>query len=71
MTEDALQPRSFNIRIKQGNFALPMALHNQPDAKKEYIKHLVFDILPYSSKSDWEKGWFGMWFDPDDVNYWD
>jgi hypothetical protein len=72
VTDDALRPKSFNIRIEDGNFALPEdVLYNGPNVETPYTKRLVFDKSPYPPESEWKESWLEDWKESEGTNYWD
>jgi hypothetical protein len=72
VTNNALQPKSFNIRIEEGNFLLPEDLSwTGPSAETPYTKRLVFDKSPYPPESEWKESWTKCWKEPEGKNYWD
>jgi hypothetical protein len=72
VTDDALRPKSFNVRLEQGNFPLPEDLsYNGPGVSTPYTKPLLFDHSPYPPESEWKESWLEGWKEPEGHNYWD
>jgi len=76
LTGDAFQPKSFTVRIEQGNFSTPARLKNEfahlgSDRDLTWTKRLVFDTSPYPPESEWKETWKELWKEPDGRNYWD
>jgi hypothetical protein len=54
-TADALTPKSFHVKLEEGNFPLPENLSwTGPSAKTPYTKRLVFDNSLYPPESEWK-----------------
>jgi hypothetical protein len=67
LTDDAFQPKSFTVRIEEGDFEIPSQawvpskfahLHSGRPSLK-FTRRLVFDVSPYPPKSEWKKGSHG------------
>jgi len=76
LTDDAFQPKSFTVRIEQGNFSTPARLkhefaHLGPNRDLTWTKRLVFNTSPYPPESEWKETWKELWKEPDGRNYWD
>ena len=82
LTDDAFQPKSFTVRIEQGNFSTPGRLllndrllketgHVSTDIDSTWTKRLVFNKSPYPPESEWKEDWKEDWKLPDGENYWD
>jgi hypothetical protein len=72
VTDDAFRSKSFNIRIEQGNFALPEdLLCNGSNVATRYTKRIVFDTSPYPPEPEWKESWLEGWKEPEGRNYWD
>jgi len=74
VTDDALRPKLFNVRLEEGIFPLPedFDLHG-PGVKTPYEKRLVFDPSPYPPASEWKQEWkeHQMLDEGEGKNYWD
>lgn len=79
LTDDAFQPKSFTVRIEQGNFLLPILLTNESanlspgrgSTRQNWTKRLVFNTSPYPPESEWKETWKELWKEPEGFNYWD
>jgi hypothetical protein len=67
LTDDAFQPKSFTVRIEEGDFEIPSkawvpskrAHLSSGKLSLDYKRRLVFDKSPYPPKSEWKKGSHG------------
>ena len=76
LTDDAFQPKSFTVRIEQGNFSTPARLNDEfahLDHSRDltWTKRLVFNTSPYPPESEWKETWKELWKVSDGHNYWD
>ncbi|KAF2673079.1 hypothetical protein BT63DRAFT_451109 [Microthyrium microscopicum] len=74
LTDDALQPRSFNVRLEEGRFpSRPQSLNPDYFASEEtpYTKRLVFDISPFPPESAWTELFMDSWRECEGENWWD
>jgi hypothetical protein len=77
LTDDAFQPKSFIVRIEDGNFFTPESVctfkktGRSSEKTPDWTKRLVFDKSPYPLESDWKDSWKELWMTPADENYWD
>jgi hypothetical protein len=71
LLDDAFQPRSFTLRIEQGNFSPPGHINDVFTWKKGYTKRLVFDKPPYPPESEWKEDWKEDWTVDKGHNWWD
>lgn len=70
LLDDAFRPKSFIIKIEQGNFAPPsFEIGHTFDLK--YTKRLIFNISPYPPESEWKESWKEIWLEPEGHNWWD
>jgi len=59
LTDDAFRPKSFNVRIEQGNFSTPAHIgsefaHLGPSSDLRWAMRLIFDPSPYPPESEWK-----------------
>jgi hypothetical protein len=59
LTDDAFRPKSFNVRIEQGNFATPAGIGSEfsrlyPSPDLRWAMRLIFDPSPYPPESEWK-----------------
>jgi hypothetical protein len=71
LLDGAFQPKSFTVRIEQGNFAPPGHINDIFTRKKGYTKRLVFDKPPYPPESEWKESWREDWAVDKGHNWWD
>lgn len=79
LTDDAFQPKFFNVRIEDGQFATPVSLSaavrlprlfpGVPD--KVWTKCLVFDNSPFPPAPQWKEDAYWGICNPEGTNCWD
>lgn len=67
LTDDAFRPKSYTIRIEQGNFIEPCYIGYSSSDRPRFALCLLFDKSPYPPRSEWRKPEGG----PDGGQFWD
>lgn len=66
LTDDAFRPKSYTVRIEQGNFIEPCYIGCPSLDRPRFALRLLFDKSPYPPRSEWRKPENG----PDDSQFW-
>lgn len=67
LTDDAFLPKSFAVKIEQGNFIEPCVIGFPASDRPRFALRLLFDKSPYPPRSEWKQPEGG----PDGGQFWD
>lgn len=67
LIDDAFQPKSYTIRIEEGNFIEPCGAGYPNLEKQRFARRLLFDKSPYPPRSEWKNPDGG----PDGGRFWE